>query len=159
MIYVCCNMSSIQLTTDYSFAPLSFSVLSVAAWKILGAREIEYIFRLPKDWPQYRFISRPVYKFVASKTNNVFATAVSFFVTDLLVHQAIPQILFFGLHQIMNPAAPFIFSWNPFQSFAWVSVGVPVMYSKYNQSISVKNHRNCCLPANSNLILRTAREA
>jgi len=98
-------------------------------YKVWGSSGMEKMFSDCRDMPQYKYIARPVYKFVASHSNPVLATAVSFFSTDLIVHQIVPQVLFYP---ITGQPLEFV----PGQSLGWMCMGVPVMYSKFKRSAS-----------------------
>jgi hypothetical protein len=112
---------------------LPFSLCSASLWAAAGTENYERAYRNLKDLPQYRYLSRPVYKFVASKTNVVFATAASFFVTDLLLHQLLPGLCICGVYKITHSEEPCHF-YHPGISLAWLAMGIPVMYAKYRRS-------------------------
>lgn len=105
-------------------------------WNKDGTESFEKSWGKRKEWPQYKYLAIPVYKFVASKTNTVLATAISFFVTDLLMHQLLPQVGSCLINKISPIPIPICYncsdiSWYPLISFGWLSVGAPVMYAKY----------------------------
>ncbi|MBS0656573.1 MAG: hypothetical protein JSR46_12410 [Verrucomicrobia bacterium] len=115
-----------------------FLGLSVHAWA-LGPRECEKHWSKLKDLPQLKYLGRPVYKFVASKTNPVIATAASFLAVDLVVHQLLPRItlcfLANGLNSCCNfsLSPPCNFIWNSGVSLGWLSFALPVMYAKHER--------------------------
>lgn len=99
--------------------------------KNLGSSGMEKFFSNCKDMPQYKYLARPVYKLTASLSNPVLATAVSFFATDLIMHQLLPQMF-----NCAVKGTPLEFEWIPGQSLCWMCMGVPVMYSKFKRSAS-----------------------
>lgn len=54
---------------------------------------IEERFRLRKESPQYKYLTRPVYKFFVTKTGSVAATFFSFLSADLVIHQLAPRVM------------------------------------------------------------------
>lgn len=86
-----------------------------------------------KDLPHYKYLARPVYKFVAARTNPIVATAVSFFVTDLIMHQLLPQVA----ATILVKPPTWTISWSPSSSLVWISLALPVMYAKYKQNLAI----------------------
>jgi len=64
---------------------------------------------------------------VVSRTNPVFATAVSFFVTDLLAHQFLVQMAFCAVK-----IGPCSIQWYPVLSLGWMTFAIPVMRAKAN---------------------------
>lgn len=118
-------------------------------WKNNGTESYEKWWSNKKEWPQYKYLAIPIYKFTAAKTNSVFGVAVSFFVTDLLMHQFLPQL---G-SCIINKFSPFPIpicynfkeiSWYPLISLGWLGVGAPVIYAKYLKSLPSK--KDCANP-------------
>ena len=95
-------------------------------WKTTWIDMNERRWRACKNLPQYKYIARPVYKFVARQTNNVIGTIASFFVTDLIMHQLLASII-----KAYMDSSPWSFSWSPAISLAWVSLSIPVLYAKY----------------------------
>ncbi|MBA3817130.1 MAG: hypothetical protein H0X29_11555 [Parachlamydiaceae bacterium] len=85
-----------------------------------------------KKLPQCKYFSRPVYKFVASKTNTVIATAVSFFMTDLVMHQLLPDTGYCILNKLTSNPLPCNITWKPEMSLGWMVLALPIMYVKYN---------------------------
>lgn len=110
------------------FIPFALSS-SLYLWSSFGSSEIEDAFRNHKEMPQYKYLSRPVYKLVAFHSNPVVATAISFFVTDLVMHQ-MPTVL---LNSLINRVfkTDYNTSFSPGFSLAWAALGLPVMYAKY----------------------------
>ncbi len=88
------------------------------------------IFSALKEWPQYKYVSRPVYKMVAKNCNTVAAVAASFFVTDLLVHQMLPQLGFCAV----SLGATCNLTYSPYVSAVWICLAIPVMISKFYKS-------------------------
>lgn len=133
--------------TFYSPTAAILSLCSVTSctwhWNKDGAESFEKSWGKRKEWPQYKYLAIPVYKFVASKTNPVVGAAVSFFVTDLLMHQLLPQVgicLFNRVSPIPIPICSDFrsISWYPLISLGWLAVGAPVMYAKYLKSFPSK---------------------
>ncbi len=81
-----------------------------------------------KHLPQCRYISRPIYKLVASHSNTIVATAAAFFLTDLIMHQMAPQaaICAASLGTLCS------FSYSPYKAAGWMCLAIPVMISKYH---------------------------
>lgn len=88
---------------------------------------IQKTFSFCKKLPQYKYISRPIYKFTAKHTNTVLATAVSFFLTDLIVHQFIQETL---PSCIFNECT---LSYDPYRAAFWMGLSIPVMWVKSRQ--------------------------
>ncbi len=101
-------------------------------WRATWIDTYEREWRKGKKWPQYKYIARPVYKFVARRTNNVIGTIASFFVTDLIMHQLLNSII-----NTCMKSTPWSFSWSPALSVAWVFLSIPVLYAKYTAPKSV----------------------
>lgn len=106
------------------------SAYTLFGWSVFGSRGYEQAWRVATILPQYRYISRPVYKFCISKTNAVFATAASFFVTEIIMH----QFLIDGAKCLYDRKFCKI-TWDPWLSAAWMTLGIPVMWAKSH------NHR------------------
>jgi len=123
-------------------SPIFFTGLAIAGgelytlWrqdpKSIDSRclKLELMWRSFKFAPHYSLISRPVYKFVASKSNVVIATAASFIITDLIVHQLGLAIL--ECYSNDN-GSTCNFSWSPAFTVGWFCASLPVMYSKYKR--------------------------
>lgn len=60
-------------------------ILCTAAGEIL-----EFSFRLHRFLPQYKFISKPIYKSTVNKIGEVWATAVSIVSTTTIMHNVLP---------------------------------------------------------------------
>ena len=102
------------------------------------ARIIEKAFNFCKFLPQYRFITRPIYKVVVSKTNPVFATAITFLAADLIIHQFLASLSSCAYKQLVWDDEPCDFSWSSYSTAAWLMLALPVMLAKYQRMISVK---------------------
>lgn len=92
-------------------------------------RLVEESFAELKFLPQYRFVSRPIYKWVASHSNVLLATAVSFVATDLILHQIGPAACICALSLGQECS----FSYSPSSSLNWLCVALPVMIAKYHK--------------------------
>lgn len=53
-----------------------------------------------KDFPQYRYFTRPLYKSLVDKVGSVAATGITFFATDMVMHQIVPKIIMCGASHI-----------------------------------------------------------
>ncbi len=96
----------------------------------------EEMWRVLKNWPQYKYLTRPVYKFVASRSNTVIGTAASFLAADLIVHQLLPKIAKCIFNTAMEKDLPCNFSWDPGCSLIWLYASLPVMYAKYKREFT-----------------------
>lgn len=104
-------------------------------WATLGTSGYEQMWRNCKDFPQNKYIARPVYKFVASHSNTVIASAASFVVTDLIVHQLAPMAAKCVWKNVFYYSSSCDIYWSPESSLAWVAtVALPIMYAKYKKS-------------------------
>lgn len=88
-----------------------------------------------KNWPQFKYIARPIYKAVASRSNTVAATAVSFFATDLLIHQLGAKTAKCILDNVISYPSSCDISCSPECSLIWMIFALPVMYAKYQKSL------------------------
>ncbi len=81
------------------------------------------------DFPQYTYVSVPVYKACVGKVGEVAATAVSFFVTDLVAHQVAPQVY----RCLAANQETCSFSYSFFALATTAVFAAPVMYAKYKR--------------------------
>lgn len=109
-------------------------------WVEITCLEWDRSWKKNRSLPQYKYLAIPTYKFVASKTNSVFGAVASFFVTDLIMHQLLPQIAINLTCIALKTATGFPsqiicsqISWYPLISIGWLLVGMPGIYSKYIQ--------------------------
>lgn len=89
---------------------------------------VQKTFSFCKILPQYKYFTRPIYKFVASKSNIAVATATTFFVTDLVIHQFFQGTV---LRCILSSGQNCSFSYDPYTSAFWMALSIPVMIAKY----------------------------
>jgi len=104
--------------------------LATTDWMLRDSESIEAGYRRTAGFFPHKFVSRPVYKIARSCVNPVLATAVSFFVTDLIFHQ-IPVELAFCAAKI----GPCTIQWHPIQSAAWMAFALPVMHAKIKRMV------------------------
>ena len=116
-----------------SVMPADSESLHSKALKI--AKFIEKGFRELKNWPQYKYVTRPVYKFFVPLTNPVVATALSFLSADLLIHQMSFPLAEYIYNQATGACEPFHYTWCPIATASWLILAAPVMYSKYYRDV------------------------
>ena len=100
---------------------------------------MENAFRQMKNFPQYKYLTVPVYKTCVQKIGVVAATAVSFLSADLIVHQLIPQVgyclMSYALNSMneesdaTNETCNMSYSYG--KTAGWLAQAAPVMYAKY----------------------------
>lgn len=110
---------------DTFYLPAAYIALATTHWMLRDSSSIEEEYRENKDFLPHKIVSRPVYKIARSCTNPVLSTAVSFFVTDLFMHQLPAQVAFCAVTR-----APCTVQWYPSWSLAWMSFALPVMWAK-----------------------------
>lgn len=96
---------------------------------------IESEFSSMRHLPQYKLLARPVYKKVASYTNRAIGAAAAFFVTDIIMHQILPQALTCSLRrppEIEDTSACRI-KWLPGVTMFWMTFGAPVIIAKIHR--------------------------
>ncbi len=103
------------------------------------AEEIEFVCQTAKNFPQYKYLTRPLYKVCVGKVGPIIATAISFLSADLLLHQLFPQTARCLTKYVLSPIESDFkeeceFSWNPTKTAMWMCVAVPVMYAKYKKN-------------------------
>ncbi|MGH2611616.1 MAG: hypothetical protein ACRDFB_01040, partial [Rhabdochlamydiaceae bacterium] len=94
---------------------------------------IEKAFQNHKDFPQYKYLIRPIYKVCVEQIGPVAATAVSFLSADLLVHQLLPQITKCTTACVFSSLSTEIacnIAWTPWKTVVWMGLALPVMYAK-----------------------------
>lgn len=106
---------------------------------------IENWARETRDCPQHKYLTRPVYKFFATRTGSVTAVAISFLSVDLIIHQILAQsvsclsrqALHFAVQKLTNEELPMDdqcqLSWYPLATCLWFGLATPVMYVKYKR--------------------------
>lgn len=112
---------------------------------------IEEVCRNFKDLPQYKYLARPIYKSLVSKVGSVAATGITFFVTDMTMHQILPKIggcvgsyiypsfiteSAVGQYLGADEGACDVGLYSTASAIFWMTAGVTVMYAKYRRGKS-----------------------
>lgn len=110
---------------------VSSCISTILCWGYLGTERYGTIFKRAKDLPQHKYLSRPIYKWVASRSNIVVATVATFIISDLVMHQATSNISRCIFSKFHNPAEMCTFIYSPLSTLFWMVIGTPVIYAKY----------------------------
>lgn len=97
-----------------------------------------------RDFPHVKYLIRPFYKELAKKVGDVAATALTFMAVDVVIHQIGGYPLGCALTYLLIPTFPAeiqekivvetcAFSYNVWQTVAWTSPALPIMYVKYRR--------------------------
>jgi len=84
--------------------------------------------------PQFNFFTLPVYKACAEKVGNVAATGISFLVADLVLHQALPQLLTCYVSVMSYTEGECNPSYYYPSTLVWGTISLPIMYAKHRRN-------------------------
>jgi hypothetical protein len=91
-------------------------------------------FSIARILPQYKYFSRPVYKLIVSRSNPIVATAATFFITDLVMHQFLQGTV---IKCAISSGQDCGFSYCPYTGAVWMALSIPVMVVKYQKSTTI----------------------
>ena len=101
-----------------------------------------------KNYPQYKYFTRPLYKSLVGKVGSVAATGITFVVTDMTMHQILPKIggcissyiypsfiteSTVGYYLGMGEGACDVGLYSTASAIFWMTAGATVMYAKYRR--------------------------
>ncbi|MDB6082035.1 MAG: hypothetical protein JWO53_1307 [Chlamydiia bacterium] len=121
-------------------------ITSLSNYIVHIGEKLENEARFKKDFFEFKYITRPVYKSCVRKVGPVIATAISFLSADLLIHQLLGQTARCVTQYIFKPILPNSVSellqfedsctitWKPVATALWMGVAIPVMYAKYRRA-------------------------
>lgn len=118
---------------------MSWIVNGLSDSLLSAGKYLEATFRECKAMPQYKYLTKPVYKFCVDKIGPVAATGMSFLSADLIMHQLLPQTVNCASNyafdyifpNVTNLEAACNLGWSPLTSIYWAGFAIPVMYAKY----------------------------
>jgi hypothetical protein len=118
------------------------SIVNVVNGSILPVAEaFEGACQILKDFPQYKYLTRPVYKAFVDKTGPVFATMISFFTAEVLAHQMPIHVvryvaLYYGHDSSPEGKARLreINWYSKASAILWTCIAAMVSYAKYNRT-------------------------
>jgi len=87
-----------------------------------------------KNMPQYKYLTRPVFKACVEYIGPVAAAAISCLSADLIVHQFLPNAAVCCAHYAFSeePNCAEIMVWRPWMTALWMTtVALPLMYAKH----------------------------
>lgn len=99
-------------------------------------QSLEELCRNCKELAHYKYFIRPIYKISVKKVGTVAATGISFFVSELILHQIVPRTISCAAAQLSDRLRwedSCVFSYCYPLALFWAAVAVPVMYAKYKR--------------------------
>lgn len=74
----------------YNLQDPFFETNKIRKWCLESGKCLESAFRDLRNFPQYCYVARPIYKLMGGKKNPLVSVPVSFMVSDLIMHKLLP---------------------------------------------------------------------